>query len=170
MILSRYCGWLRNPAAPQGWLKPSKKWEKPSPGHLVQDFATIHSMSPCNPFCWSNPKFANQINPEMVNPKKNKKKTEQGIRGVRLMRLGYFGQSISSLAKPLNTINHFFNVVCALLFCYAVCTLLFCLGIHYPIQNKKTKNKLLRVIPTTTIQDVFSLDIYSIYIYTYVNK
>ena len=25
-----YCGWLRNPAAPNGWLKPSKKWDKSS--------------------------------------------------------------------------------------------------------------------------------------------
>ena len=24
-----YCWWLRNPAAPKGWLKPYKQWEKP---------------------------------------------------------------------------------------------------------------------------------------------
>ena len=23
-----YCGWLRNPASPKGWLKPQKSWEK----------------------------------------------------------------------------------------------------------------------------------------------
>jgi hypothetical protein len=24
-----YCGWLRNPASPTGWLKPYKEWDKP---------------------------------------------------------------------------------------------------------------------------------------------
>ena len=28
--LKPYCGWLRKPAAPKGWLKPYKSWDKPS--------------------------------------------------------------------------------------------------------------------------------------------
>ena len=27
--LHSYCGWLRNPAPPKGWLKPHKYWDKP---------------------------------------------------------------------------------------------------------------------------------------------
>ena len=35
-----YCGWLRNPAPPKGWLKPYKSWDKPSIRiyQLVQHF------------------------------------------------------------------------------------------------------------------------------------
>ena len=40
-----FCGWLRYPASPNGWLKPYKSWEKMgwTVYWLVHDLASIHS-------------------------------------------------------------------------------------------------------------------------------
>ena len=58
------------------------------------------------------------------------------------MRLGYFGQSISSLAKPLNTINQFLQ--CCLLIALLLCCLHIALLPWHPTpytKQKKTKQQ-----------------------------
>jgi len=42
---AQYCGWLRNPAPPKGWLKPKQNTGMFTIYQLAQDFATIHSTS-----------------------------------------------------------------------------------------------------------------------------
>ena len=41
-----YGGWLRNPAPPNGWLKPYKQWDKPP-------IEPVDSSRWCFFFCWS---------------------------------------------------------------------------------------------------------------------
>ena len=50
-----YCGWLRNPASPTGWLKPKQNNGMFTTYQLVQDFATIHRMKAiCPSRCLAN--------------------------------------------------------------------------------------------------------------------